>query len=236
MNSVAVKREDVLTATLPVVLLLAYSHCGVMEWEGAAEPSGAGPSSANGMDSVLAMDDAMDEEEARPLVPTPRQKRPLPHKFDGGQMRVVCHNFPSAASGSDRQPGRAAQLCFFLPHNWSASYKFTVFENSYIVAFPAAGEMQDRPATEFHLARPVEARSQLTVGGVVSRFIEGGVSPPFPEFELVWPIQLDRTLLDAVRLACERTQLGCKRKPHEQTCLESDEYSTVNLKLRKLGL
>jgi hypothetical protein len=208
-----------------------------MDWEGTAEPSGgAGPSSQHTIgESVLAMDDSMEDDEASPVVPTPRQKRPLPHKFDGVQTRVVCHSFPSAAAGSDRQPGRAAQLCFFLPHNWSASYKFTVFENSFIVAFPtAAGEMQ--PATEFHLARPVEARSELTVGGVVSRFIEGGIAPPFPEFELVWPIQLDRTLLDAVRLACERTQLGCKRKPHEQTCLESDEYSTVNSKLRKLGL
>ena len=208
-----------------------------MEWEGTPSPSGAGPS------SIVAMDDAMDdcEEEASPILPTVvsagRQKRPLPHKFDGGQTRVVCHSFPSAATGSDRQPGRAAQLCFFLPHNWSASYKFTVFENSYILAFPAPGEPPGRPATEFHLARPVEAQSELTVGGVVSRFIEGGVSPPFPEFELVWPIQLDRTLLDAVRLACERTQLGCKRKPHEQTCLESEsDYSSVNLKLRKLGL
>ena len=50
------------------------------------------------------------------------------------------------------------------------------------------------------------------------------------EFELVWPVPLDVTLMDAVQHACDRVKPGTKRKPHDTS------MSAVHLKLRKLGL
>ena len=135
-----------------------------------------------------------------------------------GETTVLCHTYPLDADRSESPVPGKAHLCFFLPHNWAASYKFTVFEGSYIVAFFSS---RGEASTNLYLARPLETNK-------VTAQVDAAL--PLPEFELVWPIPLDRALLDAVRHACERTQLGCKRKPHDPS------LSSVHQKLRRLGL
>ena len=114
----------------------------------------------------------------------------------------------------------AARLCYFLPENWSPSYKYTIFEDSYVLQFAPTGGADGGTATgslQYHLARP----AQQAIGTDGSRLTE---------FELVWPVPLDVTLMDAVQHACDRLKPGTKRKPHDTS------MSAMHQKLRKLGL
>ena len=107
------------------------------------------------------------------------------------------------------------------PENWSASYKFTVFEGSYIVRLLrlGAGHEPVLSPPRFHLARPLAASDARSADA---------------DFQLVWPHELDATLLDAVQHACDSVSLGAKRKTDDaarEPCL-----STVQSKLRRLNM
>ena len=71
-----------------------------------------------------------------------------------------------------------------------------------------------------HLARPLHTRRHTAESG-----------EELAEFELVWPMPVDRQLLETVQRACETVHPGAKRKPRHALSL-----STVHLKLQKLDL
>ena len=151
---------------------------------------------------------------------TPRQRRAVaaPQRLESGP-EVLCHTYSQARDFGQRWQGRAARLCYFLPENWSPSYKFTVFEDSYVLQFipTTVDGLAATSPLQYHLARPTQA-AMSTDGSQLA------------EFELVWPVPLDVTLMDAVQHACDRVKPGTKRKPHDTS------MSAVHLKLRKLGL
>ena len=113
-----------------------------------------------------------------------------------------------------------AQLVYYLPENWSASYRFTVFEGSYVIL--GESTLHDA-APEFRLARPVSGWAQPSAAAPDS----------MPEFELVWPVSLDRPLLDAAARACRQAQSRAKRKTHE---LPTSASSEMHMKLRRLSM
>ena len=155
---------------------------------------------------------------------TPRQRRALaqPQRLEEG-LDVLCHTYSQARDAGVRWQGRtgqgcAARLCYFLPENWSPSYKYTIFEDSYVLQFvPTSADGASSSSLQYHLARPTQT-------------VMGTDGSQLAEFELVWPVPLDVTLMDAVQHACDRVKPGTKRKPHDTS------MSAVHLKLRKLGL
>jgi len=161
------------------------------------------------------------------MTPSPRQQRRAqaqPMRLDG-MPPVCCYRYaqgrPATDAADERWQGRAAQLHYFLPENWSPSYKFTVFEDSYVLSFARVAS-DSWPPTAYHLARPLHgARS------------DSG-APEQPEFELVWPIELDRSLLEMVEVACDRVMPGVKRKPGGLP--QPLSLHSVNLKLQKLEM
>ena len=142
---------------------------------------------------------------------------------------VVCYRYaqgkPEAAGaeGSNgRWQGRKAHLHYFLPENWSPSYKFTVFEDSYVLSF--AREADPWPPTAYHLARPLCSGARTPADGATA----------LPEFELVWPVELDTSLLESVEAACDRVVPGAKRKPQEVR--QPLSVHSVHLKLQRLNV
>jgi len=141
------------------------------------------------------------------VIPSPRQQRRAqaqPIRLDT-TLPVCCYRYaqgrPAMEAGDARWQGRVAHLHYFLPENWSPSYKFTVFEDSYVLSFAhAAGDPW--PPAAFHLARPLHGPR-----------VSSGAPESSPAFELVWPIELDRSLLEMVEAACDRVVPGVKRKP-----------------------
>ena len=165
-------------------------------------------------------DDEMVDSASTPVVP--RQKRALvqPHRLESG-TDVWCHAYAQAREGGALM-GHAARLVYYLPEHWSPSYKFTVFEDSYVLQFVPPAAADGGPAAapaQYHLARPVQTACHQC---------------HLPEFELVWPVPLDVTLMDAVRSACDRCMPGTKRKAYGHE--PSMSMSSVHTKLRKLGL
>ena len=140
--------------------------------------------------------------------------------------RVVCYLYQHTQAGSTSSwQGHAARLCYFLPEHWSPAYKFTVFEDSYVVSFdedvvPSDGADLSDSTQQMHLARPLHTRRHTAESG-----------EELAEFELVWPMPVDRQLLETVQRACETVHPGAKRKPRHALSL-----STVHLKLQKLDL
>jgi len=166
---------------------------------------------------------------AWPCPPSPRAQR---RRAQAQPVRlhasgVLCYPYLqgsrvlSAAAEDGRWQGRTAHLHYFLPENWSPSYKFTVFEDSYVLSFARAAD-EPWPPTAYHLARPLH--------GVQAP--EGG-APALPEFELVWPVELDPALLESIEATCDRVVPGAKRKPQEPQPLS---LHNVHLKLQKLDL
>ena len=250
----------------------------------------------DGADGAEADTEASDPSTFSPPTSTSHLVRPRrravaqPLRLDSSPP-VVCYKYeqgrPSSAAAGGRWQGRRAHLHYYLPENWSPSYKFTVFEDSYILALPreagphaaapapsvAAPGAELRPlragaqppaapqpaaapplaallgapprtpppiqslapqsfepppplapppsaACAFHLARPLHGAG----GG------RGG-APGAAEFEIVWPVEVDQALLDAVEAACDRVVPGAKRKPHAAISLNG-----VNLKLQRLEM
>ena len=134
---------------------------------------------------------------------------------------------PSAGPSADGTPwqGRAARIRYFLPENWSPSYKVTVFEDSYVLSFTsaAAGEPWTAPGL-YHLARPLHG-GQLA-GGTAST----------AEFELVWPNCLDASLLESIEAACDRVVPGAKRKQQAPPLSLSLNSGQLLQKLQRLDL
>ena len=231
--------------------------------------------------------------------PQPRTRRAIavPVRLDAS-MHAICYRYAQgrAAAGDGRWQGRTAHLHYFLPENWSPSYKFTVFEDSYILSLaPTDEEMQQQQqqqhsggaganaaaspaatlslhphlasatanqtaaratrataAAAYYLARPLHSASPGTsrergterscfasispatvqeMGAHVTAMMAAGGTPvPPEEFELVWPVALDQTLLEAVAAACDRVVPGAKRKP------QSLSLTNAHLKLQKLAL
>uniref|UniRef100_A0A7S0PWE1 Uncharacterized protein n=1 Tax=Coccolithus braarudii TaxID=221442 RepID=A0A7S0PWE1_9EUKA len=165
-----------------------------------------------------------------------RQKRTLsrPTAFEHELRVVYCQPY---AHRQDRQGGGCGgdaavvaastrtQIAYYLPENWSASYRFTVFEDSYILRSPPRdmgihGSDESAADIRWQLARPTSSGASALA-----------VRPSgLPDFELVWPVPLDRMLLDAVQQACAQTQSRAKRKPHELP------MAAVQQKLRKLSM
>lgn len=167
---------------------------------------------------------------AEPPLKPMRLKRSLtrPSSFEHEFRIVSCQpytqQYRSATDAlADEPSALRAQILYYLPENWSASYRFTVFEGSYVVCSPPcsadkqAGESSD---VVFRLARPTGGWTGA------SAVRQSGL----PQFEMVWPVPLDQMLLDAIREACQQTQSRAKRKPHELP------MSTVHQKLRKLSM
>lgn len=177
---------------------------------------------------------------AWPISPRPRRRAVAqPLRLDSAP-HVLCYRYAQGRASTEdgRWQGRHAHLHYYLPENWSPSYKFTVFEDSYVLSFsPAAPahaahlaaqahHMPPPPAppahAAFHLARPLHGAPA-----------DGGEAPA-AEFELVWPVELDKSLLDAIDAACDRVvPVGAKRKPQSLSTLS---LHGVNLKLQKLNV
>lgn len=156
---------------------------------------------------------------------SPRQQRrrvqAQPVRLNAAAVR--CYRYAQGrttvegSGAAARWQGRDATLHYFLPEGWSPSYKFTVFEDSYVLSFRRAAD-DVRPLTAYHLARPLHgARSPE------------GETPALLEFELVWPVELDAELLKSVEAACDRVVPGAKRKPQEPQIPFS-----LHLKLQRL--
>ena len=160
-------------------------------------------------------DDEMVDSASTPAVP--RHKRaPVPPPQRLESKEVWCHVYAQTREVG-ALVGHTARLAYFLPEHWSSSYKFTVFEDSYVLQFVPLPTSTAQ--VQYHLARPVQSACHQC---------------HLPEFELVWPVPLDLTLMDAVRSACDRVTPGTKRKSsgHEPAM----SMSSVHSKLRKLGL
>ena len=108
---------------------------------------------------------------------TPRQRRALaqPQRLEEG-LDVLCHTYSQVRDVGVRWQGRtgqgsAARLCYFLPENWSPSYKYTIFEDSYVLQFAPTGGADGGAASSslhYHLAR----QTQQTTSADGSRFAE----------------------------------------------------------------
>eukprot|EP00967_Tisochrysis_lutea_P102866 scaffold155079_cov39-Tisochrysis_lutea.AAC.1 len=177
----------------------------------------------------LEREDLSDTELSLPSWPVSQRPLPRPHHFDTDGT-VVCLGYAQQSSRDHRREEYAAQLCYYLPEGWSASYKFTVFEKSYIVL------IRDGNIERFGLARPVHPTLSTTAGRYVpglsassrNEGLHGG------ELELVWPMPLDMSILDAARKACDGRQ-HAKRKIAAGRDSELGIRS-VNHKLRKLSV
>lgn len=130
---------------------------------------------------------------------------------------MLCYEYPQPLAAPDPGGGTTrphrpaareailARLCYFLPQNWSSSYRFTVFEDSYIVSFvsgsavpfdgsaylesppsphhhhhPLFGVAAPPPPPAHFLARPLRPTDETVPLGVPA---DG--SPRLPRFELV---------------------------------------------------
>ena len=156
----------------------------------------------------------------------PRQRRAVaqPVRLDSNP-RVICYQYQHTQAQA-RWQGYTAMLQYFLPEGWSPAYKYSVFEDSYVLRFDdgfvvphdSLTEM-DSAQQQFYLARPLHTKRT------------NDAHQSLAEFELVWPMQLDRVLLDTVHRECGVVHLGSKRKPQHALSL-----STVHLKLQRLDL
>ncbi|EOD25600.1 hypothetical protein EMIHUDRAFT_443582 [Emiliania huxleyi CCMP1516] len=158
----------------------------------------------------------------------PRPRRPLAHpqRCDGSTVALFAYaaapprsSTPAgarAASLRQDDDGRArfsGRLRYYLPEGWCSSYKFTVFERSYVVQLDSHGSEQ------FCLARPVTA----------------SLADAARDFELVWPVPLEPSILDAVAHACDARQ-ATKRKPESAAAAELGALSSMHTKLRRLSV
>jgi len=163
---------------------------------------------------------------AAPRQPRERRQLPRPHRFSSDDS-VICLGYPQRAVGLRPATGQrerySAQLCYYLPEGWSASYKFTVFEKSYVVRIetPAAAGRQQ----QYCVARPVHPAASGCIYQP-EHGVHGG------ELELVWPVPLDSSILESVRKACD-TRPAAKRKI-EPGAESEPVLSSVSHKLRKL--
>ena len=113
-----------------------------------------------------------------PLAPRGRRAVAQPSRLEDSR-RVVCYLYQHTLLESSSWKGHAARLCFFLPENWSPSYRFTVFEDSYVVCLDHGGgsSLDDaaamQTAARYHLARPLHSRRPTADG-----------AEPLPEFEV----------------------------------------------------
>lgn len=182
-----------------------------------ASPDAAGPSSPLAMSPPQAGSVNFGGFQMKPR--TPRRATAQPLRLDS-TPHVLCYRYAQGRATTDSKwQGRRAHLHYFLPENWSPSYKFTVFEDSYVLSFERGGD-EPPSAPQYHLARPMSG----------ARGEQGGAPAP-SEFELVWPMHLDRPLLEAVECACDRVVLGAKRRKEPVFNLNA-----VHLKLQKLDL
>jgi hypothetical protein len=177
-------------------------------------------------------DSEMSSATSCPARPRPSLPRPYQFSSDGS---VVCLGYPQrgqqsvAHAAEERRERYPARLCYYLPEGWSASYKFTVFERSYVVLIGA-----DMPAEpHFGLARPVHPSVAGAAGrGAPGPAVQQSQGAQGGELELVWPMPLDTAVLDAVRGACA-VQPRAKRKMEDAGSAEP-VLCSVNHKLRKL--
>jgi hypothetical protein len=90
-------------------------------------------SNLDGMHCELDVDDDFLADTSPALDPSPRQRRAVaqPLRLEENP-RVICYQYQHTTQTS-RWQGRRATLHYFLPESWSPGYKFTVFEDSYIL-------------------------------------------------------------------------------------------------------
>mmetsp|Transcript_11344 Transcript_11344/g.29489 ORF Transcript_11344/g.29489 Transcript_11344/m.29489 type:complete len:178 (-) Transcript_11344:321-854(-) len=118
---------------------------------------------------------------------------------------------------------RFAVVKHFLPAGWLPAYKFTIFEDSYLVSFVEL-DMQGRQTCQdvaLHLARPAAPhRHAAALSGAAAGMHAHGSSgwlATLPRFELVWPLAMDADFIRHVDQAfcsaalCPRP---AKRKGH----------------------
>jgi len=85
-----------------------------------------------------------------------------------------------------------------------------------VLSFARAAGDPPWPPTAYHLARPLHGARER------------------PEFELVWPIELDRSLLETIEASCDRVVPGAKRKPGGLP--QPLSLHSVHLKLQRLDV
>ena len=237
-------------------------------------------------------DEMLEEAETPPpfLPPATSLSRPQkravahPQRLDP-RAPVLCYKYEQgrAAASDGRWQGQRAHLHYYLPYNWSASRKYSVFEDSFILSIPRPNDDNDSPTSPptpppptthqlpalepqiplpphanvgalpsatyaYHLARPLSGARPSSRGAQGQDDARSGhhlrqdgrgdssaTMTPQQQgaqyFELVWPRELDRAILEEVEAACDRVVPGAKRKPHAAFSL-----SGVNLKLQKVTL
>lgn len=124
----------------------------------------------------------------------------------------------------------------FLPSGWSPAYKFTVFEDAFLVLFidfDASG-MPIREDDGFHLARPVAAPRTAAAAALA---LPAAAHPhQLPTFELVWPLKMDSEFTRQVAHAFAELTQG--RRPDKRKASElrmGELTSEVGHKLRRLS-
>lgn len=152
--------------------------------------------------------------------------------MNGLQLPCLASCLPYYPTKGCAQP---AIVKHFLPLGWSPEYKFTVFEDAFLVIFIEVDSngVQIREDDGFHLARPVlETRAAtLAASGVY-----GASFARLPAFELVWPLKMDNAFTRQVTHAFSELavrQRPCKRKDSGRA---SELALEVGYKLRKLSM
>jgi hypothetical protein len=126
-------------------------------------------------------------------------------------------------------------LYSFLPPGWSPAYKFTVFEDAFLVLFVEL-DIRGIPVREddgFHLARPISA-PRATAG--LAPTADTVRAPGLPAFELVWPLKMDGEFTRQV--ACVFAQSARQNRPNKRKECEmqvSELASEVGFKLCRLS-
>ncbi|EOD21976.1 hypothetical protein EMIHUDRAFT_444331, partial [Emiliania huxleyi CCMP1516] len=150
----------------------------------------------------------------------PRPRRPLAHpqRCDGSTVALFAYaaapprsSTPAgarAASLRQDDDGRArfsGRLRYYLPEGWCSSYKFTVFERSYVVQLDSHGSEQ------FCLARPVTA----------------SLADAARDFELVWPVPLEPSILGGTVEHAHQTATALRGEPWAATTAAAPAAATA---------
>lgn len=126
-----------------------------------------------------------------------------------------------------------SSLRSFLPPGWSPAYKFTVFEDAFLVLFVELDTrgVLVREDDGFHLARPVAApRASAAIAATIDAARPHGL----PAFELVWPLKMDGEFTRQVTCVFAATAQNRPGKRKECELQINELASEVGVKLRRL--
>ncbi|KAG8466870.1 hypothetical protein KFE25_008249 [Diacronema lutheri] len=134
---------------------------------------------------------------------------------------------------------RFAVVKHFLPSGWSPAYKFTVFEDAFLVIFVEFDEsgVPIREDDGFHLARPVavpRGTSASTISAGTS--VADAGAHELPMFELVWPLKMDGEFTRQVACAFAHSPQARRADKRNSSDARIGELTCeVHHKLRRLS-